>query len=249
MAGVIQKSMMLLTLIGPKEEKEDWSTTEISRQLQIPVQTVHRLLNCLCEVGFVVQDMETRRFRLGTRLIELGLSIRESKLVRSTALPLLIKLSKEAEESVYLSVMESTEGVIIDCVNSIAPIYNFNTDVKGIRLPLSVDAANKVILANLGINTRDKVITELVEKNIVEDRNDLESELRVIKQYGFSLTYGEKIKGATSIAVPIFSWEDKVIASISLSINTENENHRLNKLIDLLLTYSKTISKELGWIG
>ena len=130
MSGVIHKSMMLLTVLEPNDEKEDWSTTEISRELKIPVQTVHRLLNCLCEVGFVVQDKETRRFRLGTRIMELGFSIRENMSVRNASLPFLIKLSNETKESVNLSIAEGSEGVVIESVNSVNPIYNFHSIIK-----------------------------------------------------------------------------------------------------------------------
>ncbi|MBT2730395.1 IclR family transcriptional regulator [Bacillus sp. ISL-75] len=247
MSGVIHKSMLLLTLLEPNGEKEDWSTTEISRELKIPVQTVHRLLNCLCEVGFVVQDRETRRFRLGTKIMELGFSIRENMSVRNASLPFLIKLSNETKENVRLSIAEGSEGVVIESVNSVNPIYNFNTGVECIRLPLSIDAANKVILANLSFRLRDKIITELTEKDIVKDRTDLEEELRLIKQHGFSITPGEKTTGLTNIAAPIFSWDNTVAASISLSINSASQNNQLNKIIDSLLKYANAISEELGW--
>lgn len=249
MSGVIQKSMVLLSLLKPSEEKEDWSTTEISRHLDIPVQTVHRLLHCLCEVGFVVQNRENRRFSLGTKIVDLGLSVRENNAIRNTALPFLIELSKQTKENVYLSIIEGYEGVVLDCVNALKPIYHFHSQIKGIRLPLSVDAANKVLLANVNLNTRDNIVSNLLKQQLVDDRNELESELRIIKQYGFSLTYGEKEKDVTSIAAPIFSWNDTVVAAISISIYQNSLMDQLNMYIDTVLKCSKDISKELGWIG
>jgi IclR family transcriptional regulator, KDG regulon repressor len=249
MAGVINKSVSLLALLKPIDGKEDWSTTEISKELNIPIQTVHRLLTCLCEVGFVVQNMETRKYRLGFRIMELGLSVRESMEVRNASLPFLIKLSNETKESVYLSIAEGSEGVIIDCVNSIHPIYNFITDVERNRLPICVDAANKVILANLNLRLRDKLITELMKQKIVEDRMQLETELRMIKSSGFSLTFGERITGMTSIAAPIFSWDNTPVAAINISIDAANRWNELNGLIDLIISYSKKISEDLGWIA
>ncbi len=53
MWGVIKNSITLLTAIIPDEEKEEWSATEVSRKLDIPIQTVHRLLSSLAEYGFV----------------------------------------------------------------------------------------------------------------------------------------------------------------------------------------------------
>ncbi|MDP4156502.1 MAG: IclR family transcriptional regulator [Bacillota bacterium] len=248
MSGVLNKSMMLLSLISPKEEKEDWSTSEISRELNMPVQTVHRLLNCLCEVGFVSQDRETRRFRLSTRIMELGLSIRENISVRKAALPFLIKLSNETKGIVNLSIAEGTEGVIIDSVNAINPIYNFHKDVKGIRLPLSIDAANKVLLANFKLYLKNKIVNDLMNQNVIKDKSELEKELRRIKESGFSITFDEKAEGITSIAAPIFSWENHVVGAISISTNTNLDLNRLNYLVEVILKYSRYISEELGWI-
>lgn len=249
MSGVIQKSMVLLSLLKPSEEREDWSTTEISREIDIPVQTVHRLLKSLCEVGFVVQNRETRRFSLGTKIVDLGLSVRENNAIRNTALPFLTELSKQTKESVHLSIIEGNEGVVLDCVNAMKPIYHFNSEIKGIRLPLSVDASNKVLLANVSLNTRDKIVSDLLKQSLIEDRNELEYELRIIKQYGFSLTFGEKEKDVTSIAAPVFSWDDTVVAAISISIYLNGLMEQLNMYIDAVLKCSKDISKELGWIG
>jgi IclR family transcriptional regulator, KDG regulon repressor len=53
---VIRKSITMLTTIIPNEEKEEWSATEVSRQLDIPIQTVHRLLSSLSEYGFVFKN-------------------------------------------------------------------------------------------------------------------------------------------------------------------------------------------------
>ncbi|WP_172461148.1 IclR family transcriptional regulator [Priestia endophytica] len=249
MPGVIQKSVLLLSLLKPSDEREDWSTTEISREINIPIQTVHRLLNCLCEVGFVVQNKETRRFSLGTKIVELGLSIRENNKIRNTSLPFLIELSKQTKENVYLSIVEGSNGVILDCLNATKPIYHFNSEIRGIRLPLSVDAPNKVLLANLNLNTRDKIVSNLLKQKVIDDRNELESELRIIKQYGFSLTFGEREKDIMSIAAPIFSWDDTVVAAISISIYPNGLLEQLNMHIDAVLKCSKGISKELGWIG
>lgn len=152
---------------------------------------MHRLLNCLCEVGFVVQNKETRRFSLGSKIVDLG-SVKENNTIRNNALPFLIELSKQMKENVYLSIIEGNEGVVLDCLNATKPIYHFNSEIKGIRLPLSVDAPNKVLLANSNLNTRDRIVSDLLKQKLIDDRKELESELRIIKQYGYiqiQLTY------------------------------------------------------------
>ncbi|WP_307440588.1 helix-turn-helix domain-containing protein [Bacillus sp. V2I10] len=53
-------TITLLTAIIPNEAKEEWSATEVSRELDIPIQTVHRLLSSLAEYGFVFKNNETK---------------------------------------------------------------------------------------------------------------------------------------------------------------------------------------------
>ena len=106
MSEVIRKSVALLTTIVPTEDKEEWSATEVSRQLDIPIQTVHRLLSSLAEYGFVFQNHETKKFRLGFTLMQLGFSIRDHLSIRNSALPTMEKLMKKTGESVYLTVPE-----------------------------------------------------------------------------------------------------------------------------------------------
>jgi DNA-binding IclR family transcriptional regulator len=65
MSGVIKKSITLLTAIIPDEEKKEWSATEVSRKLDIPIQTVHKLLSSLAEYGFVYKNNETEKFIIG----------------------------------------------------------------------------------------------------------------------------------------------------------------------------------------
>ena len=136
MSEVIRKSVALLTTIVPTEDKEEWSATEVSRHLDIPIQTVHRLLSSLAEYGFVFKNNETKKFRLGLTLMQLGLSIRDNLSVRNSALPIMEKLVKKTGESVYLTVPEGTEGVLVDCLNK--DLLSKETDVIGMRTPLCV---------------------------------------------------------------------------------------------------------------
>jgi hypothetical protein len=47
------------------ESQPEWSTTQVARELDLPVPTVHRILAALKRLGYVSQHEESRRFRLG----------------------------------------------------------------------------------------------------------------------------------------------------------------------------------------
>ncbi|MDT8861364.1 IclR family transcriptional regulator [Alkalihalobacillus sp. MEB130] len=246
MAEVIRKTISILTAIKPTEDKEEWSVTEISRKLNMPLQTVHRLLGCLSDVGFVIRDRETKKFKLGLSIMELGLSIRDNLSVRNTALPIMEKLASQTKESVYLTVPEGHDGIFIDCIDS--PQLLKITEPVGMRRPLCVAASKKVILAFLQTGKRQKIIKELDELGFVSNKDELMEELDIIQAQGFALSHGETTKGTVSVAAPIFSWENEVVGSISVA-GPEHRfvGTRLHEFIKLTTKASCDVSEELGW--
>ncbi|BBU38955.1 IclR family transcriptional regulator [Aeribacillus pallidus] len=247
MSEVIRKTVLLLQTIQPNENKEEWSTTEISKKLGIPVQTVHRLLTCLEEYGFVYKNKQTRKFRLGLTLLQLGLSIRDNLSVRNAAVPIMEKLAQKTKESVYLTVPEGCEGVFIDCVDS--PHWLRIVEPIGMRLPLCVGASKKVILAYLEEKTRSQVIKDLVKNGRIKDVDHLHRHLMLIRKHGYCISFGETTEGTASVAAPIFSWENKVIASLSVAgPETRFTKDELAGLISTTIRAANEISEELGWV-
>lgn len=247
MSEVVRKTILLLKTIQPRQNQEEWSATEISRKLNIPVQTVHRLLTSLEEHGFVYKNKQTRKFRLGLSLLQLGLSIRDNLSVRNAAIPVMERLAQKTKESVYLTVPEGSEGVFIDCVDS--PHWLRIMEPIGMRLPLSVGASKKVILAYLEEKIRSQVIKELEKNGSIKDVGHLQQHLMLIRKHGYCISFGETTEGTASVAAPIFSWENKVIASLSVAgPEIRFTKDELPNIIPATVRAANEISEELGWV-
>lgn len=248
MSQLIRKSIAILTAIKPSDEKKEWTITEISRELNIPIQTVNRVLGSLAEFGFVLRNKKTKKYKLGLTLMELGLSIRDNLSVRNTSLPIMEKLATDTKESVYLTVPEGKDGIFIDCMDS--PHLLKIVEPIGMRLPLSKGASKKVILAFLPHLPQQKIIGELIENKQITDVSELNHDLNMIKNQGFAISYGETTEGTVSVAAPIFSWEDDVIASISVAgPESRFTGTRLYEFIKLTTKAACEISEELGWFS
>ncbi|WP_041580396.1 IclR family transcriptional regulator domain-containing protein [Bacillus sp. 1NLA3E] len=245
MSSVIHKSMELLEAIQPENDKEEWSATEISRKLNIPVQTVHRLLSSLSEARLVYKSKETKKFRLSFSIIQMGYALRNSLAAYPCSLPIMEKLAQKTNHCVCLSVLEGTEGIIVDTVASkTAQII----EPELMRNPLHIGSANKVLLAHLPLSLKEKLINSLLKDDNNLSKEGLESELKTIKKHGFSITVGEIKEGFTEIAVPIFSWEEKTVAAISVLISGRNvKNHILEETAISIVQAAEEISLELGW--
>ncbi len=61
MCGVISKAIQILDVLVPQGSEKEMSVTEISRELGMPVQSVHRILNSLSRHGFVAQNKKNEK--------------------------------------------------------------------------------------------------------------------------------------------------------------------------------------------
>ena len=139
-----------------------------------------------------------------------------------------------------------TEGVLVDCLNK-----NLLSKEKeiGKRTPLCVGASNKAILSHLSSDMKQQIIQKLVEQGEISDVNTLESELKLIAKWKIANSFGEITRELVTIASPIFSWEGKVVASISIVFSETNfKNHRSKYMMSEVKKAAGVISEELGWL-
>lgn len=94
MSGVINKVVQILDLLLPQGTEKEMSVTEISKALNMPIQSAHRLLSSLTEHGFVSQNEKTKRYKLGLSLMKYGFLMWDSLMLRTIARPFMEELSK-----------------------------------------------------------------------------------------------------------------------------------------------------------
>jgi IclR family transcriptional regulator, KDG regulon repressor len=247
LSETIRKSVKILTALKPQEEKMEWSATEISRELDMPVQTVHRILSSLEESGVVYKNFETKKYRLGLNLLRIAFSLRNDLLVRNIAIPIMERLMNKTRESVYLTVPEGEAGVFIDCISTMQWLKL--AEPIGMRVPLCTGASQKVILAFMNRESQQKIIKILSKKGKIKDEQNFKKDIRMIEKCGFALSYGEITEGTASIAAPVFSWEDKVVAA--LTVNGPAGRFSESRLREIEVSVRKAaeeLSEELGWL-
>ncbi|PNQ85952.1 IclR family transcriptional regulator [Paenibacillus polymyxa] len=252
MSGVISKAVQILDLLLPQGTEKDMSVTEISKALNMPVQSVHRLLTSLAEHGFVAQNTKTKRYKLGLSIMKYGFLMWDSLMLRTIARPFMEEISKQTKETVYLSVRENAEGIYIDSVDS--PQVLKISEPIGLRLPLFIGASNRVILAFLNPMLQKTIMDsfEWSEATSLKAflRKDIEQELLTIKQNGYAISISKATEGTTGIGAPIFSYENTVIGSLNVagpSIRFGEVN--IEKYSNMVKKYANLISNELGYRG
>ncbi len=95
-------------------ERHGMGVTEIAKQIGIHKSSVYRLLSTLVEYGYVEQDEETERYKLGYKLLEMSSKLLESIDLRKEAKPYLRELEKLTNEVVHLVVYDQGEVIYIE---------------------------------------------------------------------------------------------------------------------------------------
>jgi IclR family KDG regulon transcriptional repressor len=211
----LERSVQLLEFMV-NTPQVDWSISELVRDTGHSLSTLHRILASWQSLGFVQQDPRTRRYRLGLKLMTLGMALWRHMDIRSVARPVMELLSREVNMSVYLTVRDQLDGVIADVVEGPSPLRVVPS--IGLRLPLHVGASRKVLIAYLPEEEREEIIRQLpwtqVAPATVTDENKFRADLDRIREVGYEISFGQTMAGSAGVAVPVWGAEGRVVSGL-----------------------------------
>lgn len=216
----IDRAMLIIEAISDPN-KDKWLVAELAEKTGLPISTVYRLLQSLQSHDLVSQHPHTKHFELGDKWFELGLRKYEKLDVRIVARPILEALAQDVRETVYLSVPRDEVSVIIDRIDSPRSVRII--DSIGERIPMHIGAPNKLFLAY-----KTPVETKSLLQQLVPDATKhsfLQQQLDSVKHNGFAISRGEKTEGTLAVAAPVFDFEGKVLAAISIEALEHQATH------------------------
>ncbi|MEP7063702.1 MAG: IclR family transcriptional regulator [Betaproteobacteria bacterium] len=194
------------------------SLQEMTEAAALPKPTVYRMLNVLEQAGLVAREPDGRRVVAGPRLARLALDVLMNDLVRAPRHAILQRLAGEVGETVNMTMLEKSEVVYIDRVESAWPLRMALQ--PGSRVPLHCTASGKLLLALLPTVRRRRVIAELQlvrhTDNTITDRRRLEAELAAIRRAGLATDNEEYLTGVVCVAVPVVTDGGQVVACVAV---------------------------------
>jgi len=231
-------------------EKVEFGITELSSTLNMPKSTVSRLVGELVEKGFLEQNSDTKKFKLGLKLFYLGSIVLKKMKLTEVALPIMHKIRDELVESIHLNIIKDNERMClayVECDHDLRPFVHV-----GQRSPLYAGASAKILLAFMKDQEIDEVIKRTRLARITEsticDTQTLIKEIMKIRQKGYAFSNGERIPGLVSISTPIRNYTGKVVASIAVALpEVRFSQDDLERIIGVLKKGAEKISFLLGW--
>lgn len=223
---------------------------DVTAEMGLPWATVHRIITQLTKANFLRRDSETKRYEVGPALWFAGATYMANHRVLRAAMP-------------YLHKAEQIEGIAVQLAERIhhqaVAIYSaqpYATDIAkaqyGFHFPLHCGSKGRVLLAYEDADFIKHYLQRPLERLTeltVTDPIELDRELGIIRQTGYSLTIADVQPFTGSIAAPIRDASGRVMASLCfIARKTLLQNVRKREeLLEHLLHAAHLASMDLGW--
>jgi len=244
----VERALRILDLFD--EQTKELKITDIGARLGLHKSTVHSLLKTLQMYGYIEQNEETGRYRLGLKLLERGQALLESMDLRSAARPVLQRLSAETGHTAHLVVRDGAEGVYIDKVEGEKAPIRYSRIGRRVRLHSS--AVGKILAA---FQPEDQLARVLEGYDFVKhtdatigDRETFLAELARVRREGVAYDRAENEPGVLCAAAPVFDHAGETAAAVSVSaLMARVDEAELARIVELLRRGAAEISAKLGY--
>jgi len=196
------------------------TVSEIVHEVGLPRTTVYRILETLCNAGFVHRDAADERYRLTILVRGLSDGFDDEAWVTQSAKPVMVALSREIVWPVAIATLSGTRMMVRETTDHISPLTTERYSA-GYRAPLLSTATGRVYLAHCPVAQQEKLIELLAKSPLEEDRlarsgTELHRLLREIRSQGYAT--GTRRRGVTeehTLSVPI-ALDDRLLAALTV---------------------------------
>jgi IclR family transcriptional regulator, pca regulon regulatory protein len=227
---------------------------DIADELGMSRSTTHRYVITLVALGYLEQGA-SRKYRLGLRVTDLGMSALNSTGLREHARPYLEELRQRTSYTTSLGVLDGSEVLYVDRARSFRRGQS-QIDLglqPGSRLPAYCTSMGKLLLAYLPDSQQRDVLAEIKltkrGPKTITSKKALRAELEQIHEAGFAVDDEELAAGLYAIAAPVRNESRDVVAAVNLAAHSSMI--ALEELVDALgphlVSTADRISARLGY--
>jgi IclR family transcriptional regulator, pca regulon regulatory protein len=248
----LERGLAILGCFTPK--RPVLGIADIADELGMSRSTTHRYVITLVALGYLEQGA-SRKYRLGLRVTDLGMSALNSTGLREHGHPYLEELRQRTSYTTSIGVLEGAEVLFVDRVRSYRRgqgkvDLNLHT---GSRVPAYCTAIGKLLLAYLPENEQRELIASMKltkhGPNTITSKKALREELEEIVTEAFAVDDEEFGADVYAIAAPVRNDARDVVAAAGLVAHSSVIS--LDELVDALgphlVSTADRISARLGY--
>ncbi|MCF8077929.1 MAG: IclR family transcriptional regulator [Desulfobacterales bacterium] len=212
----VKRAAAILKLYSPRTQR--LGITEIARKLGIHKATAQGLVQTLVAEGFLTQEQETRKYKLGFIIYELGVSLASALKINQVSVDPAHNLAIKTGFLVRLSIPDQDSAIVV--LDAYPRAKPFLYPQFGLRFPLYCTSMGKVILAHWSEERLEEYCSKIeffaFTQNTIVDKHELYKELAEVRQKGYAVNREEHFLSRSAIAAPIFDSSSGVTAAINI---------------------------------
>jgi DNA-binding IclR family transcriptional regulator len=245
----VERAAAILRLLSGRSRR--LGVVDLAGELGLPKGTVHGLLRTLQHVGFVEQDAETGKYRLGAALLHMGSSYLDGNELRARALNWSDSLAARTQEAVRIGTLHDSQVLIVHHV--FRPDDSMQTLDVGSLLPAHATALGKVLLAHhpyVAAALAEGGLPGFTDRTIC-DGERLERELARVRERGWAAEVGELTRSQVSLAAPITDRTGLTVGAMGISGSPERlmtARQPRGEMLAYVREAARAVSRELGAI-
>jgi IclR family transcriptional regulator, KDG regulon repressor len=243
----VANSIRLLTSFSGEEN--ELGITTLATRLRLAKSTVHRLAATLTSAGFLEQNSETGKYRLGVALFELGALVRRRMDVANEARPKLRELLEKTGETVQLGIVDHESVLYVYEMESRHAIRM--AAAVGGRAPLHCTAVGKVLLAFQPVDYVKRVLSNGLKSctpKTMTRRDEVLAMLEEVAAREYAIDDEESEPGLRAIAAPVRNHTGVVIAALGVAAPVQRMTKKMMQdCVPSVLATAQAVSARLGY--
>jgi DNA-binding IclR family transcriptional regulator len=214
--SALEKALAVLEAVA--DQPQAVGLPDLAARLNLPRQTVHRVLGQLEDTGLVLRDPSRERYSIGPRQSRLALATLCSKNQLILLRVILQRLVDELKETCNIGVLDGLDYVYLARIESKWPL-RAHLDA-GSRIAAHAVSGGKMMLAHLDPERckrllRSRKLDANTAKTITRVA-DVEAELVRVRARGFAVSNEEFLDGIIGVAVPIKDASGRPLAALTM---------------------------------
>lgn len=244
----VDRALQILECFSKKHN--ELGVTEIANNLGLHKSTTFGILSTLENGGYLSQNSDNGKYKLGMKLFQLGKLVEDGMDLRKISLPYLKKLVDKYDETAHLAVRNENKIIYIDKVEGESGI-KMSSQVGKVA-EVYCTGVGKAILAFMTENEIENIINNInfheYTCNTITNLDQLREELKEIRKKKYCTDNEEIEVGLKCVATPIMNYNSEVVGSISISGPTSRMSHeKMNFIAKDLKEVTVKVSELLGY--
>jgi IclR family KDG regulon transcriptional repressor len=242
----VERALQILSCFD--DQHQERGISEIAQAVDLHKATAHRIVTTLVNYGYLERAGDGQKYRLGLVLPELGFKVIRRMDLRREALPHMLQLVEQWDETCDLSVFDQGQVFYVEVVKGNRALSI--AAAVGQRLPAYCTASGKLFLAYLPNDALESYLSRPLisyTENTITSKEELLKRLKTIRSQGYAVDKEEMEEGVYAIAAPICNDQGKMVAAMSVpSPVSRLDDEREVEIIESLKQAALNISRRLG---